>query len=284
MTPQAVKPKSTSVDWSGLERGFSPGEPGDALYLLRGFAGTGKTSFACGFPKSLLIDCDPMNGGKYVVGGSAERERVNSWDKLDDITKRLEADTRINGANRRFNMVIIDPTSIFQTFIAAAVMKKFGLESIEGFDHGKVGKAVRDFLFRLTDAGYYWTVVDQLTRRFALSKNGETPVTEALLNTSTTKYLENDCHHILTMTLVPESKTVTEGGKTKVVTTTKRVLETKPSFNKTTIANAKSRVWLPEKIELPTGTAADMYREFKRVYDEAASVMVTADQNSRKEA
>lgn len=264
------------IDWSNLESGFKPGSAAEALYVLRGLPGVGKTSFASGCPNSLLLDCDPQAGGRYAVGARAERATVNNWASFLKVFDNLMKDAKTNGAERRFKTVIIDPAGIFLQHCREETKRRLGVAEIEGFDHGKVANLFREKLLDLAYAGYYWIVIDQLVKRTALQKGGSEAVfVEALLPQSAVKYMELDCHHILTMSLKPVmvDEIGANGKKTQKMQMSGRVLETKPGTSKTSIANPKSRVWLPEAIDIPFGTSAKSWDAFSAAYDTAVHEM-----------
>lgn len=273
-----MTPTTHGIDWGNLETGFQPGRAHEGLYIVRGLPGTGKTTFASGCPDSLLIDCDPQHGGKYVMGGRAARANVTNWDEFDKLHKTLLKDAKENKDGRRFKMVIVDPASLFLNHCRAAMCKKLGVPEIDGFDHGKVANLFREKLLDLAYNGYYWIVVDQLMRRTALAKaGGEAVFTEALLPNSVVKYLEADCHHILTISLQPQAVTENVNGKpVQRMTMTGRIVETKPGTQKTSIANPKSRVWLPEKFNLPNANSAAIWDSFSATYDKAVADMQDA--------
>jgi len=263
------------IDWSDLEKGFRPGTAAEALYVLRGLPGVGKTSFAMGCPNSLMLDCDPQQGSKYVVGPRSESRPVTSWASFTKEFDRLMKDAKTNGKERRFKTVIIDPAGIFLNHCREETKRKLGVTDIEGFDHAKVAGLLREKTLDLAYAGYYWIIIDQLVRRTALQKGGtETVYNEALLPQSANKYLELDCHHILTMSLKSVTETVMVNGKPVMrASMSGRIIETKPGTAKTSIANPKSRVWLPESIDIPKGNAASSWDVFSAAYDKAVQEM-----------
>lgn len=270
-----------AVDWSDVKKGFDPGKASQAFYLVRGKPGVGKTTFASGIEESLLVDCDPAEGGKYVVGPRAERKSVRSWEQFEEIHARLKKDAIENKDKRRFKTVIIDPAGQLLTFCRDRIKKKLGVDEITGFDHGTVASLFREKYLDLLNHGYYLVITDHEIDMRSLQKGGiEKIVTEALLPQSITKYLEQDCHHILTLTLDHVTRDVidpvTKKPKLDKVLTFR--ITTRPG-KRTSIANPKARVWLPEVLEdLPqVGDASKLWDHFAAQYDKAVAAMRSVD-------
>ncbi len=273
------------VNWDNLEEGFDPGLPHQAFYVVRGKPGTGKTTLVCGCPDSLHLDCDPMSGGKYVVRGRAKRRPVTSWAEWCRERDRLIEDAKVNKDKRRFKAIIIDPAGHFYGYCMESVKQKLGVEEITGFEYGDVAREMRREWLKLLNAGYGVFLTDHIVSRFALVKgsSGEQQIDEALLPNSVVKLLEQDCHHVITTVLEPArvDEVDPKTGKSIARTKLKYVWTTKPG-RKTSLANPKSRVWLPEVFtNVPqVGTAADLWDHFADEWSKAVKVMQEANKKA----
>lgn len=260
----------------GAKNGFDPGQSYEANYVIRGKPGTGKTTIACGCPYAVHGDCDPSGAGRFVVNGRSQRVGIRDAAMFDAFIKELIEDATKKGDDRRFKVVILDPAGQILNFCRQLMCKKLGVTDIEGFDHGKVASLFRKYLLDLNAVGYYWILIDhELDTRMPKSGGTEIILTEPLLPQSINKFVEQDCHHILTMKLEPESVAVKDNkGLLRQETKLTHRITTKPG-RKTSLANPKARIWLPEVITgLPeTGDSADIWDYFDNQCQQAIARM-----------
>lgn len=265
-----------SVDWSDLKQGFAPGEPWASFYVIRGKPGVGKSTLAYGIPDSVVADMDPAEGGKYVVGARAKRKRITTWAELQEFKAKLKADA---GPNATFKVVILDPAGQLLTLCRHRIKEKLKVEDIEGFDHGKVNSLFREQYLDLINWGYYPVIIDHEVDIRMLQKGGsEKIVTEALLPGGITKYLDQDCHHTLTMTLTPSVVSVKDAktGRERAATHLTFGITTKPG-RRTSLVNPKTRIWLPEELkDIPqTGDASVVWDHFAAECHKAIAKMTS---------
>lgn len=94
--------------------------------IVYGPEGVGKTTFACGAPKPLVID--PSGGSSRL---DVARVNVTSWDEVIEAVEKLRDDMQ------GFVTIVLDEIGTLEHLSWDHVCKKFGKPNIEAFGYGK---------------------------------------------------------------------------------------------------------------------------------------------------
>lgn len=237
--------------WDHLTSGFSPPLPGDENLILRSLPGGGKTTFLMSDPNTLHL-CGELQGASWVVGSRCETDFLGDWKRFDYNMNLLEQDARKNGEKKRFRSVSLDTIGqIIESVFAPHWCELNKVKEIEGFDHGKLAKYVMYWLRKINQWGYAWHLGDHiLTQRVTVNKT-EKIVTESVLTQSIRKLIDQECSQILTLEL-RDIRTDENGKALPIDQWRKECWATTKPGSKTSLANPKARVWIPQEFKIPS--------------------------------
>lgn len=237
------------ANWDDLEPCFNPPGPAETNIVLRSKPGIGKTTLLAGNPTALMVSCE-TGGAEAAVGSRARQKILREWPDFHDLMARLETDAKEDA--RQFTTVCIDTIGQFaEKFAYPYWCSKNGCTEVEGFDWPKAAKFLMNFLRKLNNMGYAWHVTDHLIDKVIKSTTGaEKIITESVLPNTLIKLLDQECSYILTLELVQETKDARGQSLPLDKRPWKCIASTKPG-RKTSLANPKTRIWLPDTFEVP---------------------------------
>jgi len=109
--------------------------------LIYGRSGTGKTSFACCFPKPYVFDFD--NGMLSQRGVDAEYDTYTDWNTAEHKFKELES-------NCEYGTIVIDSITTMQEYMMQSVLKLSGRAKPTLQEWGTLINMLQDILMRAT--------------------------------------------------------------------------------------------------------------------------------------
>lgn len=247
------------------------------LYILS-LPGNGKTQFTSTFPDSVHID--PEDTRRFVVGGKSRRFVPSSGAECSEFLESLIAD----GA-KTFKHVIIDTIEKFVQLMIPHITDEYNRTHAkqvldvrevgsEGSGWGKINEGVLNYLQRLYNAGYGWSVCGHLRREeFGQGENLRV-VYSPLINEGIRGGLLRDAQYVMQPSLVsqPEYETlVGSDGKPvrgKLITVRKCRLEFKtlPDPKNQTSRLLKDRLgqYMPESIIIGETNGYELFDEVYR--------------------
>lgn len=114
--------------------------------VIYGPEGIGKSTLASQFPEPLFLD---VENGTRQLDVSRVDEKINSWEKLNDLIDEIKKDTTI------CRTLVIDTIDAAEMLCIEYLLKKYKKNGIEDFGYGKgytyLAEEMNRFLGKLTD-------------------------------------------------------------------------------------------------------------------------------------
>jgi len=116
--------------------------------IVYGDSGVGKTTFAAGFPKPLLI-C-PEKGLLSVAGQDLPYIEIEKWDEIEEVyLYLLKAESR-----KQYDTIVVDSLTDLQQRALSFILDANGREFPEQRDWGQLLEVMRRFLRQMGDLPY----------------------------------------------------------------------------------------------------------------------------------
>lgn len=172
-------------------------------WLLYSYPGRGKTTFAAGIPRNLVLDCQ----AKATAVAYHPTSRRFPCSSMEDLTAALELlEKQGQAGEREFDLVTIDTIPSFIQIVTNHLSHKYRnkikapSKSIEdygekGKGHNLINNEVKGFLSRIDYAGYGWLATGHVNMSRGTNSDGqEIMIPELTVKPGVLKYIMEEAH------------------------------------------------------------------------------------------
>ncbi len=185
----------------------APGIPdtGRLRLFLQGKVGSGKTFFACSWPRTAVLDCENKTSAVRRRGPGTEIFQFKTAKEYDDLIEMLVADGMAGQA--AFDTIAIDTVLAFRDLRRRAITAEYrSLKKLKGpgdiTDYKSEGAGwsilnadVNNTFERLYQAGYGWIALAHVVPKWRESGGNSVCSWDSVLNAGVLDYLHGQCEY-----------------------------------------------------------------------------------------
>lgn len=211
---QEIKPTAIPSGYAalGVQSGYHALAAKDLRMFIIGPEGMGKTTFAMGSPRTLVLDFD---GGAWGVPyARANYLRISTAEGLHTVTDKLVADVKAGPPKslRPFDRVVFDTGDQMLDVLNPELAERHN-KGIDITQYGAKGagyslwrSAFWEEIQKVQAAGYAWTVVGHITEKFIIVNKKEKTVLRPVMFDSLAKQIARNCEIFANIYTVTETE------------------------------------------------------------------------------